>query len=100
MGGKDADNSLILLLAQLRNNDEDSKKRKRISHTLSKAQCEKYRKIIRKNRDDHLFPVDRFYIRTDRKTGKKYLVRSRRIHSDNLVKSKKGAFRVKAGSII
>jgi len=96
--GKDADSALLLILAMLKNDDEDSKHRKVISRTLSKAQVAKYRALIRKNRDDHLFPVDKFYIRT-RKNGKKYLVCSRRIHSDNLIKGRKKPL-VQAGAII
>ena len=96
--GKDADSALLLILAMLKNNDEDSKNRKVCSRTLSDAQVKQIRAKIKKNRDDHLFPVDHFYIRT-RKNGKRYLVRSRRIHSDNLIKGRKKPL-VKAGAII
>ena len=99
MAGKDADNALILLLAMMKNADEDAKTRKILKGPLSPEQVVKYRAAIRRNRDDHLFPVDKFYVRR-RKDGRYYLVRSRRIHSDNLIKPKKGAFKVDKGAII
>src|SRR2546425_11232093 len=99
MAGKDADNALILLLAMMKNADEDAKARKILKGPLSPEEVKEYRAAIRRNKDEHLFPVDHFYVRR-RKDGRYYLVRSRRIHSDNLIKPKKGAFHVKPGAII
>jgi len=92
----DADSALLAILEHLRNNDEDCHPRKKISRTLTDAQVKKYRAMIRKNKDESLFPVDRFYVRTDRRTGKHYLIRSRRIGS---FRGRKKSL-VPAGSII
>jgi hypothetical protein len=109
MAGKDVDSGLLLILAQLKNQDEDAHTRPLASHTLSKKQIKYWRKRLKKRRDEALFQTDIYYIRT-KKNGKKYLVRSRRIHSDNLTnniytkKDKKGRrklpYHVGRGAII
>ena len=79
MAGKGGvDHALVEILEKLYAIDEDTKRRKKI-RTLSAAEVQRVKKLLRKQRDDYLFPKEHFYIRTDRRTGKKYLVRSRRI---------------------
>ncbi len=95
--GKGGTDGLLLLLAQLKNNDEDAKKRQKVRR-LTPKQAVELRKLLRKQRDEYLFPTDRFYVRKAR-DGHFYVYRSRRIHSDNLLRKKKSDFDAR-GSII
>src|SRR5437870_2295346 len=98
MGKASIDQSLLLILAQLKNADEDAKTRQKVRR-LTPAQAVEMRKLLKRRDEQYLFPTRRFYVRRDRRDGQYYLVRSRRIGSDNLLR-RRGKPVVGRGAII
>jgi hypothetical protein len=74
---------LIAVLERLHDLDEDTKKR-HVIRPLTKKQAEALLKRYKGMDNDHLFPPIHPYIRTNRRTKKKFLVGSRRLHASHI----------------
>ncbi len=66
-----------LIVGYLKSLDEHTKKREVIA-VLSPRQAELLKKRIEEQRKAHLFPIIHPYFRTNKKSGKVYMLRSRR----------------------
>ena len=75
--------ALIGVLERLHDLDEDTKRRN-VIRPLTKKQADALLRRYRNMENNYLFPAIHPYIRTNRRTKKKFLVGSRRLHPSHI----------------